>query len=187
MAYWEQALDVRLLWKGESFPFNPNQTPDGAAVKAEALAKWREAEAVLRTLGFELESTTGAGQELRTETPEEGAIREKAAADEWSAWETREAEYHRRGTIAGLSKAIYAMGENLDTQFADGEVTFRYDGGFGKPWVGEPVLNPTYMDVWVEAEKAVVASEDHHHCFIESARLTSGPDGRRYAELAFGS
>ena len=74
--------------------------------------------------------------------------------------------------------------DNLDEVVAEGEFTVTYDGGWGDCSYEseETVTNPTWLDLAVLANEAILTSGDEHHVFLEGCTVS----GNRI-ELYFGS
>lgn len=64
---------------------------------------------------------------------------------------------------------------------------FDYDGGFGNKVVGDVILNPTWLDVWKAADKAVRESGDLHHIYLEGVEFKRMVGEIMVFELSFGS
>lgn len=83
--------------------------------------------------------------------------------------------------------------DNLDEVAVEGKVRFR--AGRDKFWGGKasqdwesPVLeNPTWLDLCVHANAMILATNDHHHCFLEGVEITGQDGDVKLAEFSMGS
>jgi hypothetical protein len=64
---------------------------------------------------------------------------------------------------------------------------FDYDGGFGNKTVGDVLHNPTWLEVWAAADKAMLESGDTHHLYFESVEFRRMVGDIMVFELSFGS
>lgn len=64
---------------------------------------------------------------------------------------------------------------------------FDYDAGFGAKVVGDVILNPTWLEVWAAADKAMRKSGDSHHIFLERVEFKRMVGEIMVFELSFGS
>jgi hypothetical protein len=102
---------------------------------------------------------------------------------------------HGFESVFSVSGAVYnlARGERFLPTVAGKDVMMRfdYDGGFGNRVVGDVLINPTWLEVWAAADKAMRESGDSHHMFFECVyfrrMVRQGNHEMMVFELGFGS
>ena len=97
--------------------------------------------------------------------------------------------------IVGESVVIYAAYpydenrlpiDNLDMVAVTGRT--RSEDEIWDSYIGEIVENPTWLKLALEANRMMIASEDHHHVAFESVQvLRETEDGIKILSLDFGS
>lgn len=94
--------------------------------------------------------------------------------------------------LDGNRHVFYSVDEPMDKVAIVGTVVLmaKHDEfwGEGKDYLSEPVTNPTWLDLAILADEAIVATGDYHHQFFEGvAPNGKGISGNTVYEFFMGS
>lgn len=194
MAYDEFTVTVTLRARGNSYELNDTETWDNH------FHRNTNAPSVLKSImdqlrqGYRLNDGVDVIEGYVNVdvimNPDEEANYHELREAEHRAYEREADIVDQLGSTLDIRACTWSMGNKkllANERFAEGEVRFDYDGGWGGEVKGEVLTNPTYQDLWRAADRAVLLSGDSHHCFLEAARLAGTLNGVEVYELSFGS